>query len=73
MYANSVKVEASAGSVVHAKEIALEKLKSDNKLYFSKQCLIDEVDGNGNRFIFYAFGGEKTKKNWKPLNKNSMH
>ncbi len=65
VYANSVKVEASAGSVVYAKEIALEKLKSDNKLYFSKQCLIDEVDGNGNRFIFYAFGGRENQEELK--------
>ncbi|WQS60954.1 hypothetical protein KVD79_04040 [Helicobacter pylori] len=65
VYANSVKVEASAGSVVYAKEIALEKLKSDNKLYFSKQCWIDEVDGNGNRFIFYAFGGRENQEELK--------
>ncbi|GHQ10363.1 hypothetical protein VN0274_14430 [Helicobacter pylori] len=65
VYADSVKVEASAGSVVYAKEIALEKLKSDNKLYFSKQCLIDEVDGNGNRFIFYAFGGRENQEELK--------
>ncbi|MGL2700183.1 hypothetical protein ACQJ7H_07615 [Helicobacter pylori] len=65
VYANSVKVEASAGSVVYAKEIALEKLKSDNKLYFSKQCWIDEVDGNGNRFIFYAFGGQENQEELK--------
>ncbi|MBH0259987.1 DUF342 domain-containing protein [Helicobacter pylori] len=65
VYANSVKVEASAGSVVYAKEIALEKLKSDNKLYFSKQCLIDEMDGNGNRFIFYAFGGRENQEELK--------
>ncbi|WQT58798.1 hypothetical protein E5D95_04290 [Helicobacter pylori] len=65
VYANSVKVEASAGSVVYAKEIALEKLKSDNKLYFSKQCWIDEVDGNGNRFIFYAFGGRENQEKLK--------
>ncbi len=65
VYANSVKVEASAGSLVYAKEIALEKLKSDNKLYFSKQCLIDEVDGNGNRFIFYAFGGRENQEELK--------
>ncbi len=65
VYANSVKVEASAGSMVYAKEIALEKLKSDNKLYFSKQCLIDEVDGNGNRFIFYAFGGRENQEELK--------
>ncbi|GAA7197227.1 hypothetical protein [Helicobacter pylori] len=65
VYANSVKVEASAGSVVYAKEIILEKLKSDNKLYFSKQCLIDEVDGNGNRFIFYAFGGRENQEELK--------
>ncbi len=65
VYANSVKVEASAGSVIYAKEIALEKLKSDNKLYFSKQCLIDEVDGNGNRFIFYAFGGRENQEELK--------
>ncbi len=65
VYANSVKVEASAGSVVYAKEIALEKLKSDNKLYFSRQCLIDEVDGNGNRFIFYAFGGRENQEELK--------
>ncbi|GAA9587635.1 FapA family protein [Helicobacter pylori] len=65
VYANSVKVEASAGSVVYAKEIALEKLKSENKLYFSKQCLIDEVDGNGNRFIFYAFGGRENQEELK--------
>ncbi|GHH42020.1 FapA family protein [Helicobacter pylori] len=65
VYANSGKVEASAGSVVYAKEIALEKLKSDNKLYFSKQCWIDEVDGNGNRFIFYAFGGRENQEELK--------
>ncbi|WRE82132.1 hypothetical protein KVD14_04330 [Helicobacter pylori] len=65
VYANSVKVEASAGSVVYAKEIVLEKLKSDNKLYFSKQCWIDEVDGNGNRFIFYAFGGRENQEELK--------
>ncbi|WQT66201.1 DUF342 domain-containing protein [Helicobacter pylori] len=65
VYANSVKVEASAGSMVYAKEIALEKLKSDNKLYFSKQCWIDEVDGNGNRFIFYAFGGRENQEELK--------
>ena len=62
VYANSVKVEASAGSVVYAKEIALEKLKSDNKLYFSKQCWIDEVDGNGNRFIFTLLGARKPRR-----------
>ncbi|AFI05404.1 FapA family protein [Helicobacter cetorum] len=65
VYADSAKVEASAGSVVYAKEITFEKLKSDNKLYFSKQCVIDEVDGNGNRFIFYAFGGRENQEELK--------
>ncbi|WP_104748921.1 FapA family protein [Helicobacter cetorum] len=65
VYADSAKMQVSAGSVIYAKQIELEKLKSDNKLYFSEQCLIDEVDGNGNRFIFYAFGGRENQEKLK--------
>ncbi|WP_104712459.1 FapA family protein [Helicobacter cetorum] len=65
VYADNVKMQVSAGSVIYAKHIELEKLKSDNKLYFSEQCLIDEVDGNGNRFIFYAFGGRENQEKLK--------
>ncbi|WP_233712741.1 DUF342 domain-containing protein [Helicobacter suis] len=62
IFAETCKVEACAGTLIHAKEITLKQVKSNNAFYFSSSCTLDRVDGNENAFCFSAFATPENKE-----------
>ncbi|WP_240329875.1 DUF342 domain-containing protein [Helicobacter suis] len=62
IFAETCEVEACAGTLIHAKEITIKQVKSNNTFYFSSKCDIESVDGNENAFRFSAFSTPENKE-----------
>ncbi|WP_163498435.1 DUF342 domain-containing protein [Helicobacter suis] len=62
IFAETCEIEACTGTLIHAKEITLKQVKSNNTFYFSSSCILDRVDGNENAFRFSAFATPENKE-----------
>ncbi|PAF53952.1 hypothetical protein BKH42_03005 [Helicobacter sp. 13S00482-2] len=47
-------IETSSGATIYAKKVSIKKLKSNNKINFSSECNLKEIQGGSNEFIISA-------------------
>ncbi|PAF46968.1 hypothetical protein BKH46_05895 [Helicobacter sp. 12S02634-8] len=60
--ASDCSIEVASGATIYAKKIAIKTLKSNNKLHFSQECELQEIQGGENRFVISSGADIKTKQ-----------
>lgn len=60
--ADEVEVGLSSGGIIYAKKVSIKRLKSNNKINFSQECEIKEIEGGDNKIVISASAHIKAKE-----------
>ncbi|MDO7253397.1 FapA family protein [Helicobacter cappadocius] len=67
--ANDCSIETSSGGTIYSKKISIKKLKSNNKINFSSECNLKEIQGGNNEFVISSSSHIPTQETIEFINK----